>query len=118
MGGNDTRDAVFVLSYAEACRAGSPYFADDVARMSAPTDYALKRGASTQNSYRSGTHEADGRPAGSWWLRSPGNIQSNAAFVSNDGAWVSTYVNNDHLGVRPVLWVDLESDGFRSGNDS
>ena len=115
-GGNDTRDAVFVLSYAEACGAGHAYFVDDVDRMSAPTDYALRRGASTQDNFHSGDHQADGRPAGSWWLRSPATYQSDALIISNDGHWSGMYVNCDHLGVRPVIRIDPGSDSFRFEN--
>ena len=116
-GGTDTQDRIFILSYAEACSYEYHYFVDDVDRMCAPTDYALRRGASTQNNYRSGYYEVNGRRSGSWWLRSPGNYQCNALIISNDGAWTNMYVNNDHLGVRPVLWVDLESEIFNSENN-
>ena len=45
-----------------------------------------------------------------WWLRSPGLNSFYSAHaldsgVSSEGAWVT----NDYFGVRPALWINLES---------
>ena len=46
-----------------------------------------------------------------WWLRSPGCVQDAAAYVSGEG---SIYLNGQYIydrvgGVRPALWLNLES---------
>ena len=56
-GGNNTQDRIFLLSYAEAWK----YFADDKARMCAPTDYAVKQGLFTSPS-----EKVDDRATGMW----------------------------------------------------
>ena len=92
-GGNNTQDKIFLLSYAEAWK----YFGSDSARVSTPTKYAKAQ------------HSDSNR----WWLRSPGRYHDNAALVDSVG---SRYSLNVHLtrGVRPALWVNLESGIFKS----
>ncbi len=48
---------------------------------------------------------------GSWWLRSPGKEDGNAAAVYN-GSLTEIYVNNLNYGVRPALCLNLTSDIF------
>ena len=101
-GGKNTKDMVFLLSYAEAGK----YFSSDKDRICRPTAYAKAQGAYTNDSGNCG-----------WWLRSPGLLDSHAffaAFVSGEDGDV-----NDHgdavtrtLGVRPAFWINLESDLF------
>jgi len=78
-GGDCTADAVFLLSVSEA-----------LAWLPEPND----RKASAW-----------------WWLRSPGLGQFSAAYVGNDGdVYLSgNYVDNETGGVRPALWLNLES---------
>ena len=97
--GNPTKDKVFLLSIPEA----NQYFANDEARRCAPK----AEGAVMTIKYKT----ASGETACWWWLRSPGDGGSSAAIVSNDGLvcdW-GFYVNFDHYGVRPALWIDLKS---------
>ena len=91
--GNNTTDKVFLLSIAEV----NKYFTFNESSKCAPTDYAVAQGAWTS--------------AGWWWLRSPGNDSSNAAFVNDDGSvdYDGNHVNSDSGGVRPALWINLES---------
>lgn len=110
-GGADTQDRVFLLSYAEAHR----YFGviwDDInntkARV-APTTYAVSRGAYTS---QSGNLTEDGRAAGWWWLRSPGNRQSYAAGVDTVGALNYGNISYGSGSVRPAIWIDLNADIF------
>ncbi len=109
-GGNNTQDRVFLLSYAEA----NTYLgvtredSNNMKSRAAPTAYALKQGASTSSSYKT----ADGSAAGWWWLRSPGNYQSDAAYVSTDGSLSRNFVDTVYACVRPALWINLESDIF------
>ena len=92
-GGNNTQDKIFLLSYAEAWK----YFGSDSARVSTPTEYAK---AQSSESYV-------------WWLRSPGYYQNYAAFVLSNGScgYGSVILS---FGVRPALWVNLESGIFKS----
>lgn len=108
-GGNNTEDRVFLLSYAEANKyLGVTYDGKNTKSMAAPTAYAIKQGAYTSRSYKT----ADGTAAGWWWLRSPGSIQSHAAFVSTDGSLDRTNVSDVSGCVRPALWINPESDIF------
>ena len=74
-GSNNTADKIFLLSFAEVGK----YFSSDKSLMSAPTDYAWKRGV-----FRNSTYKTDDRPSGQWWLRSPGTSNWEAITI-----WVS-----------------------------
>ena len=89
-GGNNTTDQVFLLSYVEAWK----YFGSDNDRKATTTEYANR--------------EYSNR----WWLRSPGNYQYYAALVYSDGSRSHDGSVNSTRGVRPALWVDLESGVF------
>ena len=97
-GGNNTKDKVFLLSYAEARK----YFTTDSARACAPTDYAIAQGAWTSSS-----NTANGRAAGAWWLRSPGYSQSGATYVYSGGSRLDSIVSYTPHVVRPALWIDI-----------
>ncbi len=97
-GGNNTRDRIFLLSYAETER----YFGSDRARRCAPTAYALARGAYTSYS------REENCLTGLWWLRSPGNFQYRASVVYSGGSLNVTYVSKASGCVRPALWLDPE----------
>ncbi len=96
-GGNNTKDQVFLLSYKEAGK----YLVKSADRVCKPTLYAEKQGVSKGST---GTC--------SWWLRSPGSIQSNAAYVNTGGSFISLNVSVSDFAVRPALWIDLDSDIF------
>ena len=110
-GGNNTRDKVFLLSYAEA----NKYFGvqhwsvsgagDNMKSRILPTSYSKKQGAFSYQTI-------DGKYGGWWWLRSPGSDQRYAAFVNTAGSFDDLVVNDDRTVVRPALWVNLESDIF------
>ena len=74
------------------------YFNYDSAIQCKSTDYAVAGGAYANSSGNCW-----------WWLRSPGDIQSSAAFVYSDGDVIESgnYVNLDNYAVRPALWIDL-----------
>ena len=114
-GGNNTQDKVFLLSYAEANKyLGVEYWQVTGAQNNtksrvAPTAYAVKK----QWAFTSSLDKtADGMAAGWWWLRSPGYSQDFAAIVDTDGSLRFSVVNVSHGGVRPALWINLESDIF------
>jgi len=83
-GGNTTRDKIFLLSLAEARK----YFSSNGDRVA---------------KYKSNSSW--------WWLRSPGGRQVHAADVGTDGSVhdLGHTVIADDNGVRPALWLKLES---------
>ena len=94
--GNATQDQVFLLSITEA----NKYFSSDSARQCEPTDFAvangLKRKSDSDNCW--------------WWLRSPGNDQSYAAYVNKGG---DVYEDGDYVycinvAVRPAMWISIK----------
>lgn len=101
--GNATTDKVFLLSINEANR----YFDSDEASQCVPTAYATTNGAWR----RSDTYTAGGFATCLWWLRSPGGNQNRGAVIDDAGT-VSCYgygVNYERGGVRPALWINLDS---------
>ena len=112
-GGADTRDLIFLLSYAEANEylgVGWDNTGNKKGRV-APTAYAKAAGASVKAENKT----TEGKSAGWWWLRSPGSKQSHAIYVNTGGCIRynrSGYVTHDSGCVRPALWVDLDSGLF------
>ena len=104
-GGNDTKDRIFLLSFAEAMN----YFENDSVRRCAATPYAVAQGAVIDDGY-----VVDGIDSGWWWLRSPGYDQSFAALVDFDGSLDDQDIDvpSDGGCVRPAFWINLESDIF------
>ena len=101
--GNATTDKVFLLSINEA----NQYFDNDEAGKCVPTTYAKANGASTTNS----SCTKGGAATCWWWLRSPGRYQNYAADVFYNGTDHSygSNVNDSSDGVRPALWIELDS---------
>ena len=96
-GCNNTEDMVFLLSYKDTER----YFDDRDARICTPTSYAISMGADTR------TLDGGVTDAGWWWLRSPGESETQASFVNFDGTRYTNAVGNDYLSVRPAIWVEM-----------
>ncbi|MDR1135438.1 MAG: DUF6273 domain-containing protein [Clostridiales Family XIII bacterium] len=113
MGGNDTVDKVFLLSIDEVVK----YFGDS-------GDLANRKGWYWQNSkdeIRDGNgyfindkynNERVGKFVNNtvwWWLRSPGDGNSGAAGVDDDGSlgMLGATVTDEEGGVRPALWLNL-----------
>ncbi len=113
--GNATQDKVFLLSAIQA----KEYFSSNSERQCKPTDFAVAKGANRSNS-------AAG--SGTWWLRSPGFLQSFASTVIGDGSvnpdgyavskttfYFSligagndlTMDQSDTFIVRPALWINF-----------
>lgn len=99
LGGNNTTDQIFLLSYHEA---SDLYFTGNDGRICALTDSAVDHGARLKIS------KEDGRTVGWWWLRSPGQNQDSAAFVSYDGSLGNHDVILTSGAVRPALWLSLD----------
>ncbi len=110
-GGYNTRDEIFLLSYAEANR----YLGvarDDYSHMRSrlkPTAYANRKGFPPAV-YHPMTAEGD--ISWWWWLRSPGDDQDNAASVNQNGLLDWNSVFSEGGCVRPAFWLNLESDFF------
>ena len=93
--GNDTKDAVFLLSRSECNQYSvSPYCF--------PTDYAISRGVEL-GGY--------GSPTNCWWfLRTPGDTQAYVCAASPYGDIRDhVRVGERDRAVRPVLWIDLSA---------
>ena len=116
VGGNNTKDRIFLLSYAEANRyfGVTPDSSDNVAARTSPTAYAFKTGEQFTKTDTEKTSE--GKSAVDWWLRSPGKEQINGALVTDKGT-LSGLATANYPGcyVRPVMWVSLDSGIFGSG---
>ena len=109
-GGETTRDRIFLLSYAEAWK----HLKSDGERICEPTQYACKRGV-----YDSNTFKSYWRGNGCWWwLRSPGSRQQFVACVIYNGSRSSIDIYDERAAVRPVLWVNLESEIFQFENSN
>ena len=96
-GGKNTKDRVFLLSYAEAKK----YLGVDSADKNAeayvtPTVYAITQGALTGNLGK-----------GWWWLRSPSRNCDNGVCVNSSGVVYEVSVYDDMYVVRPALWLNL-----------
>lgn len=116
-GGNNTQDRIFLLSYEEANRyLGVTHDGENNTKACvAPTAYAIAQGAYISDSIQT----ADGKPAGWWWLRSPGYYQNGAGAVACIGTLSNgvvdasdTHYSYGDTAVCPVLWINLESDIF------
>lgn len=109
-GGNTTQDRIFLLSYEEANQYLQVKYRQGIgdnnrASRVTPTEYALARGAYTQD-YKT----PEGADAGWWWLRSPGREQRHAAIVNHNGFLFYNVVSSTSGLVRPVMWINIESD--------
>ena len=99
--GNATQDQMFLLSISEA----NKYFYSDSARQCKPTDYADPSGLYADDNCW-------------WWLRSPGESQISAAYVTIGGSvdefgWPVVdpeyHDGIPHVAVRPAMWIDLSA---------
>ena len=109
-GGNTTQDRIFLLSYEEANQYLQVKYRQGIgdnnrASRVTPTEYALARGAYTQD-YKT----PEGADAGWWWLRSPGREQRHAAIVSHNGFLSYSVVSSTSGLIRPAVWINIESD--------
>ena len=114
-GGNDTEDKVFCLSLEEV----QIYFSDAGDRMTAPTEYAVSRGASVSDDKTL----ANGMKTGWWWLRTPASSANRAADVdcygNIDNVRIEGGVDGDIVFsegncVRPAVWIQITDDIVKS----
>lgn len=92
--GKTTQDKVFLLSINEVEKYLSWSSSE---RAGKPTDYAVANGVSISTGGNF-----------SWWLRSPGFIQTYAANVEHGGEiyCFGKTVDCDHAAVRPAMWIN------------
>ena len=105
-GGRNTKDKIFILSYAEA----SKYFGFSGQGKCILTDYTKRRGH--EYCLISDTERVNGSATGWWWLRSPGMDQSTAMCMCDNGSNRSYGITNNRICVRPALWVNLSAGVF------
>ena len=98
LGGKNSRDQVFLLSYAEA----GEFFNSKEGRCCLASAYAKAQGVYTT---------ANGNCW--WWLRSPGLDQSNAAYVNTDGSLGGSNVYSGSGAVRPAFRLNLKLEPFK-----
>ena len=103
-GSNDTQDKIFLLSYHEAF---VDYFWGDRSRKCVPTAYAKAQGAVT-----SSENFVAGQETCYWWTRSNGETRIRGAVVFYDGSRYQRAVDYCRNGVRPAIWVNIESGQF------
>lgn len=90
---DNTKDKVFLLSYAEANKyLYVPHDDDNTKFRVVPTAYAKAQGAWMSDVDKT----ADGEVAGWWWSRSPGNDWSKALLFFHDGSFI--YYDADARG--------------------
>ena len=63
------------------------------------TNFATAKGAINNNTSK----------GSSWWLRSVGDHSFNAAEIDNWGRMNDSIATYEHNGIRPAIWVDIES---------
>lgn len=108
IGGNNTYDKIFCLSYDEI----NKYFnilnksGENKRAAATGTYYAQNNGENKLRVYYGDIwYNGNSR----FWLRTPGLYQDRAAFVQESGFLTKdctgTYVNSVSYGVRPALWV-------------
>lgn len=116
-GGEDTEDSIFLLTIEDVvCR----YFGDSSEKLYNPGKnqrYWFER-KDKNNSKRIARLEANKEGIWWWWLRSPGRVNVKAVYIHGDGN-IGIQGNNilkgnisDGIctgGVRPALWLKLES---------
>ena len=97
-GSGETKDKIFLLSYAEFKRyvEGSDFSICEAA-------YSTKPGEDMRVELLD-----NGTEAAFWWLRSPGANGKQAAFINFAGECFSNYATNWYISARPAIWVDLE----------
>ena len=101
--GNDTTDAVFLLSVKEAYEylsydSGLIKYCPTGNAFGKPTEYAQNKGVFKG----SGTSTV-------WWLRTPGDSKDTATYVFTFGDVTEdgVAVNQNNVGVRPAIWIEI-----------
>ena len=99
LGGEDTEDNVFLLSLEDVINP--LYGFPDIYDVDSNTRKVYNWKGESRN----------------WWLRSPGNVQFDVAYVDSNGSasWFGDDAENA-LGIRPALYIDLSLGGWEKGD--
>lgn len=114
--GNSTKDKIFLLSIDDITNTkygfNADYFAKDINRQCAPTEYAIAHGLGTEPGMDfEEVKTSEGKVACSWWLRTSGYDQGYAVYVSGHIGIASDSFNTDYeIAVRPAMWISLKSE--------
>ena len=119
-GGNDTNDYIFLLSIEEAVE----YFGDSGELLYPSVRYDSLDGSlgnygsiddpfnenrtASYNGYVHGSDYTGDDRNQDWWLRSPGEEDSDAAFVFDDGRIYVKGMGATLCGIRPAMWISLD----------
>lgn len=106
--GDNTNDHVFLLSLAEI--KNESYGFNRIGNVSSETREAMNTPyAKTQGAFTSNVANYAGN--GTWWLRSPGDMNIYASFVDASGIAYSNgcIVNDVTVAVRPAIHIDLSA---------
>lgn len=106
--GNNTTDKIFLLSI----NVAEKYFKSNTNLATKATDFA-KRPIYRKNgiSRRLNDKAFLSNGCSSYWLRSPGLLEDEAAFVSETGhVWKLGHdvFGNEMLGIRPAMWISAD----------
>ena len=106
-GGNNTNDKLYLLSIQEAMNSSYGFSSeryDSETREAKNTEYAKEQGKWTSEN-----DEYVGN--GYWWLRSPGDLSIDVAFVGDNGfvVYYGNYVDYNNNAARPALHLNLSS---------
>lgn len=103
----NTKDYIFLLSWWESFKyVGAMYTISRLEARTSPTEYAKK----VLRAYTSSSNEtAEGKGACKWWLRSPGHLSYEGAYIDSNGTINCTTCDEDDICVRPALWVNVEA---------
>lgn len=115
-GGADTRDSIFLLSIEEVCK----YFGDSrsiLHNRGKNQRYWFQRKDENNSKRLARLQGKEG--AWWWWLRSPGRVNVKAVYIFGTDGNIGIQGNNIFKGnisdgkctggVRPALWINLES---------
>lgn len=100
-----TKDCVYLLSYSEV----EKYFPNKEDRKLMSTAYAKEHGVEYNNYiFHHGGNTC------CWLTRSPGRSDKEAAMIDEGGGMDnSTPVDNEHMGIRPALWINTDSSAVK-----
>ncbi len=109
-GGNNTKDRLFLLSCLEAKQYLGVTWDGEDNPMGAVgiTEYVNQKTAGSPYR-RNDSEDAPGHGCIRWWLRSPGYLQHLVATVQETGVLIASGCECEDIGVRPALWLDLQS---------
>ena len=108
-GGNNTKEQIFLLSYAETCQYFG-FFGQGPKKSNLNLLLSMTPFASSSENHSYNKHETvNGEAAIVWWLRSPGENQETASTVFSSVLVGGIAVDDVSVIVRPALWLDLNA---------